>query len=376
MCRSRAGDWRERGHRRCRSRGGRSGDLAHADRPAQPTPNQIPPHDLGVDSAATRRYRPIPAWAMALIAEALSAGSAASGAARSSGTPRDFRTVANVISLAFDDALARRYRRIMRTVAAHVLCAAAAVAPQRPERAPCVDASDRKRGLLRATATPMWFDGVAGLMSMVELTRVIPDKPGRPEWGDAARPMQELTRAISLDRAAWTPERLAQIKSLFDSDASGWRDRDVPERHDALVDALTRGGPFPGGWCVEVGSGTGNATADLQQAFRDVVSLDLSREMLRFASFRGSQIQSDASALSLRTGSAAVVALINMFLFPAEISRVLADDGVLLWVSTNGEETPIYLPPADVLSALPGTWDGTTSQAGWGTWLTARRVNA
>lgn len=47
--------------------------------------------------------------------------------------------------------------------------------------------------------------------------------------------------------------------------------------------------------------------------------------------------------------------------------------GVLLWVSTNGEETPIYLRPADVLSALPGTWEGITSQAGWGTWLTARR---
>jgi hypothetical protein len=41
-----------------------------------------------------------------------------------------------------------------------------------------------------------------------------------------------------------------------------------------------------------------------------------------------------------------------MFLFPAETSRVLADDGVLLWVSTNGEETPIYLPPADVLDAI------------------------
>ena len=61
---------------------------------------------------------------------------------------------------------------------------------------------------------------------------------------------------------------------------------------------------------------------------------------------------------------------------PAETSRVLTDNGVLLWVSTNGEETPIYRPPVDVLSALPGTWDGTTSQAGWGTWLTARRVNA
>jgi len=222
----------------------------------------------------------------------------------------------------------------------------------------------------------MWFDGVARSMSMVELSRAIPDRPGRPEWGDTARPMRELTRAISLDRDAWTPERLAQIRSFFDAQASGWRDRDVPERHDALLDALTRGGPFPSGWCVEVGSGTGNATADLQQAFHDVVSLDLSRAMLRLASFGGHLIQSDASALPLRSGSAAVVVLINMFLFPAETSRVLADDGVLVWVSTNGEETPIYLPPADVLSALPGTWGGTTSEAGWGTWLTARRVNA
>ena len=213
-------------------------------------------------------------------------------------------------------------------------------------------------------------------MSMVELPRVVPDQPGRPEWGDAAGPMRELTRAIAMGGDAWTGERRVQIAALFDSLASGWRDRDVPERHDALVDALARGGPFPSGWCVEVGSGTGNATADFRRAFHDVVSLDLSREMLRLASVTGRQIQSDASALPLRTGSTAVVALINMFIFPAEISRVLADDGVLLWVSTNGEQTPIYLPPADVLSALPGMWEGITSQAGWGTWLTARRITA
>lgn len=99
-------------------------------------------------------------------------------------------------------------------------------------------------------------------MSMVELRRVIPDQPGRPEWGDAARPMRELTRAIVEDPDAWTSGRAAQIASFFDSVAAGWRDRDVPERHDALVEALARGGPFPSGWCVEVGSGTGNATAD------------------------------------------------------------------------------------------------------------------
>jgi ubiquinone/menaquinone biosynthesis C-methylase UbiE len=186
--------------------------------------------------------------------------------------------------------------------------------------------------------------------------------------------MRDLTQAIALDRGAWTPELSAQITSFFDAQASSWRGRDAPERHEALFDALARGGAFPSGWCVEVGSGTGNATADLQQAFRDVVSLDLSPQMLRLATLKGRQIQSDASALPLRTCSAAVVALINMFLFPAEVSRVLADDGVLLWVSTNGDQTPIYLPPAEVVSALPGTWEGITSEAGWGTWVTARRI--
>ena len=69
-----------------------------------------------------------------------------------------------------------------------------------------------------------------------------------------------------------------------------------------------------------------------------------------------------------------MVALVNMFLFPAEIARVLAEDGVLLFVSTNGDQTPIYLPPAIVVGALPGVWEGITAEAGWGTWVTARRA--
>ena len=134
------------------------------------------------------------------------------------------------------------------------------------------------------------------------------------------------------------------------------------------------GGPFPSGWCAEIGSGTGNATPDLKRAFDDVVSLDLSREMLRLAPQNGRRIQSDSSVLPVRSNSVAVVALVNMFVFPHEVARVLADDGVLLWVSTNGDETPIYLPPADAFAALPGEWHGVTAQAGWGTWLAARRA--
>lgn len=211
-------------------------------------------------------------------------------------------------------------------------------------------------------------------MSVVELPRVIAEQPGRPVWGDAARPMQELTRAIALGEGAWTSERKEQIGALFDSLAPGWKERDAAARHDALRDALERGGPFRKGWCLEVGSGTGNATADLRASFGDVVSFDLSLEMLRLADAGAPRVCSDASALPVRAGSASVVALVNMFLFPAEITRVLADDGVLVWVSTNGAETPIYLPPREVVAALPGEWDAVTAEAGWGTWVTARRA--
>jgi SAM-dependent methyltransferase len=183
-----------------------------------------------------------------------------------------------------------------------------------------------------------------------------------------------VTRAIAFEHDAWTPVRKAEIAAFFDSVALGWRDRDVPERHDALHDAVARGGPFPSGWCAEIGCGTGNVTSDLRATFTDVVSFDLSREMLRLAPFPDRKIQSDSAQLPLRTGSMATVALVNMFLFPLEVDRLLAPDGVLLWVSTNGDETPIHLRAADVLDALPGTWDGVTADAGWGTWLTARRT--
>jgi hypothetical protein len=87
---------------------------------------------------------------------------------------------------------------------------------------------------------------------------------------------------------------------LFESLASAWPERDRPERHDALGDALQRGGPFPGGLCLEVGSGTGNATGDRPAVFEVVVSIDLSRAMLSFASASGSQVQADVSVLPIR----------------------------------------------------------------------------
>ena len=58
------------------------------------------------------------------------------------------------------------------------------------------------------------------------------------------------------------------------------------------------------------------------------------------------------------TGAAAAVVLVNCFLFPDEVDRVLAPDGVVVWVNSSGAETPIHLPPDDVVAALPGSLGG------------------
>jgi len=72
--------------------------------------------------------------------------------------------------------------------------------------------------------------------------------------------------------------------------------------------------------------------------------------------------------------TAAAVVLVNAFLFPAEVDRILARDGALVWVNSSGAQTPIFLAAEDLLAALPGQWTGTASQAGEGTWCVLRKI--
>ena len=207
-----------------------------------------------------------------------------------------------------------------------------------------------------------------------QLPRVIPLGSARPALAGPDHPMRRVTREVAFEPNGWTPERAAKVAELFDSLAPTWAERDVPERHDAVRDALGRGGPFPAGVCLEVGAGIGSATPDLMNAFGSVVSTDLSTEMLARLPAIVPRVRADASRLPVADRSVAVVALINMFVFPTEVDRALRHDGVVLWVSTVGDATPIYLPAADVLQALPGEWNGVASSAGWGDWLVARRA--
>ncbi|MGI8685410.1 MAG: methyltransferase domain-containing protein, partial [Acidimicrobiales bacterium] len=159
------------------------------------------------------------------------------------------------------------------------------------------------------------------------LPRTVPAEPGRPELADDRRPIREVTRQIAFDPGGWSPERAVHVAAMFDGLAPSWHERPAAGRYEAVDDALARGGPFPPGPCLEIGSGTGLVTPRLAARFSPLVSMDLSPGMLALAPAGTFRLRADSSTLPVRHGAAAVVALVNMFLFPAEVDRVLAPDG-------------------------------------------------
>lgn len=188
-------------------------------------------------------------------------------------------------------------------------------------------------------------------------------------------PMRRLTRTVALGEG-WTIEDATRVAALFDSMAAEWTSRNVDATKAApVLDALERGDvPVAGRW-LELGSGTGAGTRLLSGVVGSLVAMDLSSEMLRHAPAElAPRLQADASTLPFHDDAFDAVVMVNMLLFPLEVDRVLAPDGVIVWVNTLGDQTPIHLPAVDVMTALPGAWTGRTARAGSGFWLTARRA--
>lgn len=184
--------------------------------------------------------------------------------------------------------------------------------------------------------------------------------------------MRIMTRRIAgLEHGSWDREAEALVTRTFDTLAPEWHTRTSPERTAIVDDALSRGlDPLLGGsgLGVEVGSGIGTYTPLLESRFDVLLTVELSWQMLARAPETGRRVQADGGRLPVRDGAADAVVLINAFLFPAEVARALHFGGVLLWVNSSGDQTPIYLSTADVVSALPFPVRGVESRAGAGTW--------
>lgn len=189
-----------------------------------------------------------------------------------------------------------------------------------------------------------------------------------------AHPMRKVTRQVAFDRAGWSKERAAKVTELFDQMAPEWAEKDFEARNKPVLDALGRGDIGFGGIGIELGCGTGPYSALLSSLFETLLCIDLSFEMLvRSSSDKGTRIRGDGAMLPVADRSVHGLICINVLLFPAEVERVLADDGYLLWVSSGGEQTPIYLSPREVVEAMGGNFTCVTSRAGAGIWSVLRR---
>jgi ubiquinone/menaquinone biosynthesis C-methylase UbiE len=197
--------------------------------------------------------------------------------------------------------------------------------------------------------------------------------------GGPDHPMRIATRrAAGLQPEGWTAELRREVAEFFDGIAKEWHTRSSPERMAVVLDALSRGlgaVGVPVGTALEVGSGIGSYSSLLAERFETVVAIDLSLSMLKLApTVPAHRVQADGARLPTRDGSAAAVVLINAFLFPGEVERVLSPGGVLVWVNSSGAGTPIYLSVEDLVAQLTGEWTGTTSEAGEGYWCVLKRA--
>lgn len=204
-----------------------------------------------------------------------------------------------------------------------------------------------------------------------------------PEDIGSSHPMRKITEDVADDPRSWTPAIAKQVAGFFDEMAAGWAASGNRARGQVVLEDLLTRSELPSGLLVELGAGTGSGTVLLQQHFEHVLAGDLSAEMLkRLPEELASRLQLDSSALPFATGSVTAVACVNMMLFADEVVRVLTSDGVLIWVNSIGERTPIYLSADRIAQALAaqvadselgGSFEVTASTAHWGTWVVARR---
>jgi SAM-dependent methyltransferase len=131
-------------------------------------------------------------------------------------------------------------------------------------------------------------------------------------------------------------------------------------------------------WAVEVGCGTGEATVPLAGHADHVISTDVNEEMIQLAPrVPGvTRVVSDVRRLPLATGSVPLLAGLNAVPHINEFNRVIAPGGQLLWCTSFGPGTPLYVNPQRLLELLGAWWTGEAGRAGHGEWLLLTRTTA
>ena len=155
----------------------------------------------------------------------------------------------------------------------------------------------------------------------------------------------------------------------------------------ASLEAALDGVRQPPARVLDLGTGTGLAAFTIARHFPDaeVVGVDLSAAMVAQAragtppelAGRVRFQASDAAHLPFEQGSFDLVVLANMIPFFDELERVVAPGGQVVFMFSNGPETPIWVAPMRLRKELAarGFSDFADFQVGTGTALLARAAD-
>ena len=185
----------------------------------------------------------------------------------------------------------------------------------------------------------------------------VPTEPPPDLHGSTHRSRLALQQVLAHpeDDAAW-----ADLAHTYAGMAAEWPEWVVSQHwYDAPVQAgLRYSRPVP--WALEVGCGTGGATASLAAHLETVVATDVNDEMLALATPMPNvrYVASDVRSLPLYDASVLLLVGLNAVPHIREFNRVVALGGQLLWCTSFGPGTPLYVEPERLHTLLGPGWVG------------------
>lgn len=186
----------------------------------------------------------------------------------------------------------------------------------------------------------------------------------------ASRVALEHVLANADEATAW-----AFLASTYAEMAAEWQEWVLtqPWYDSAVQEGLRHAKPAP--WVFEVSCGTGEATPLLAAYSGRVIATDANLAMLRLAPPRAGveYLRSDVRALPLRDASVPLLVGLNAIPHIKEFTRVIANGGQLLWCTSYGPGTPLYVEPERLLRLFGPDWTGEAGRAGHGDWMLLSR---
>ncbi len=125
---------------------------------------------------------------------------------------------------------------------------------------------------------------------------------------------------------------------------------------------------------LEVGAGSGEASAVLAGRFGRLVVSDVSAKMLNQVTTPGvPRVVADVRRLPFDSQSVDLVVGLNAVPHAAEIGRVLKPNGCVAWCASFWRHTPLYVDPEALAGELGPRWRGVARRVGPGSWSVFHR---